>query len=81
MGRSQETPQTLQAIAVALDCSLEFEGMTLAEDTTYFGQRTWRSQVGTDLLWKSPRLGTNTHTIQRTASCQKRKRAKSSPQL
>lgn len=38
--RNQETSKTLQAIVVALDCSLEFEGMTLAEDTTYFGQRT-----------------------------------------
>lgn len=43
---SQQTPKTVQAIAVALACFLESEGMILAEDTK---KELGSSQAGANL--------------------------------
>jgi hypothetical protein len=45
----QETPKTIQAIAIALLCCPELEGKTLFVKTPCNSKRTWRNRVWSSL--------------------------------
>lgn len=42
-------PKILQAVVIALVCSPELYGKTMASNTACLGHRTWRNGPGTDL--------------------------------